>query len=178
MNAIYNQRDDRWQVQARLSQPTLKIGTNLSMSLRSQRDGYVYMFYQGTQPGSFYLLFPNQLDSKNAIRANQDLPLPRPEWNVTALGPHGTDHMLVMISATPRDFSALALPAEYVSAAGAFEKIRPTTPAVAQISQIATLSAAASKPACMTAADKRDSAVASACSNVFGAALVSVDEID
>jgi hypothetical protein len=178
MNAIYNQRDDRWQVQATLSQPTLKIGTNLSMSLRSQRDGYVYMFYQGTQPGSFYLLFPNQLDSKNAISANQDLPLPRPEWNVTALGPHGTDHVLVMISATPRDFSALALPAEYVSAAGAFEKIRPTAPAVAQISQIATLSAAASKPACMTAADKRDLGVASTCSNVFGAALVSIEETD
>jgi hypothetical protein len=33
------------------------------------------MFYEGTQPGSFYLLFPNQLDSNNAIAANQELEL-------------------------------------------------------------------------------------------------------
>jgi len=178
MNDIYNQRDDRWQVQAKLGQPTLKIGSNLSMTLHSQRDGFVYMFYQGTQPGSFYLLFPNQLDQNNAIVANEDLALPRATWNVTALGPKGSDHVLVMISATQRDFSALSLPADYVSAAGAFEKIRPTTPAVAQISQIAALSAAAGKAACKSVGEKRDRGVAGACSNVYGAALISIEETD
>jgi hypothetical protein len=178
LNDIYSQRDDRWQVQASLGAPTLKIGTNLAMSIRSQRDGYVYMFYQGTAPGSFYLLFPNQLDSKNAIVANEELKLPRQDWNVTALGPRGTDHVMVMVTATPRDFSVLALPAEYVSAAGPFEKIRPTIQAVAHISQIATLSAAAGKAACQNADEKRDPAVARQCSSVFGASLVSVDETD
>jgi len=178
LNDIYSQRDDRWQVQATLKQPTLKIGTQLAMSIRSQRDGFIYMFYQGTQPGSFYLLFPNQLDSNNAIAANQDLQLPRPDWNVTALGPRGTDHVMVMVTATPRDFSALALPAEYVSASGPFEKILPTTQAVAHISQIATLSAAAGKAACQKAGSTRDLGVARECSNVFGASLVSVEETD
>ncbi|HEV7614454.1 MAG TPA: caspase family protein [Steroidobacteraceae bacterium] len=178
LNDIYNQRDDRWEVQAKLSQPALKIGTHLAMSVRSQRDGFVYMFYQGTEPGSFYLLFPNQLDSNNAIAANQELQLPRPDWNVTALGPHGTDHLMVMVTATARDFSTLALPAEYVSASGPFEKIRPTTQAAAHIGQIATLSAAAGKAACRSAADKRDLGVARECSNVFGASLVSVEEVD
>jgi hypothetical protein len=149
LNDIYNQRDDRWQVQAGFGQPTLRIGTNLAMSIRSQRDGFVYMFYQGTVAGSFYLLFPNQLDSNNAIVANQDLSLPRADWNVTALGPRGTDHVLVMVTATPRDFSALALPAEYVSAAGPFAKIRPSLEAVAHISQIATLSATAAVFQCI-----------------------------
>jgi hypothetical protein len=175
---IYNQRDDRWQVQVTLGSPALKIGTQLAMSIRSQRDGFVYMFYQGTQPGSFYLLFPNQLDSNNAVAANQDLQLPRPDWNVTALGPRGTDHLMVMVTATVRDFSALALPAEYVSAAGPFEKIKPTAQAVARVSQIATLSAAAGKAACRDAAAKRDLGVSRQCSNVFGAALVSVEETD
>ncbi len=165
-------------MQASLGQPTLKIGTNLAMSIRSQRDGFVYLFYQGTQPGSFYLLFPNQLDSNNAIAANQDLQLPRQDWNVTALGPRGTDHVMVMVTATQRDFSTLALPAEYVSAAGPFEKIRPSAQAVAHISQIATLSAAAGKPACQNTGDKRDLGVARQCSNVFGASLVSVEETD
>jgi hypothetical protein len=178
LNDIYGERDDRWRVEAALARPTLKIGTNLAMSVRSQRDGFVYMFYQGTAPGSFYLLFPNQLDSNNAIAANQDLRLPRQDWNVTALGPRGTDHVLVMVTATQRDFSALALPAEYVSAAGPFEKIRPTVQAVAHISQIATLSAAAGKAACQNADAKRDLGVARQCSNVFGASLVSVEETD
>ncbi len=175
---IYSQRDDRWEVQATLSQPAVKIGAQLAMSVRSQREGFVYLFYQGTAPGSFYLLFPNQLDSNNAIAANQDLQLPRPDWNVTALGPRGTDHLMVMVTATARDFSALALPAEYVSASGPFEKIRQTTQAAAHISQIATLSAAAGKAACRSAADKRDLGVARECSNAFGASLVSVEEID
>ena len=178
LNDIYSQRDDRWLVQATFSRPRLKIGTNLAMSIRSQRDGFVYMFYQGTQPGSFYLLFPNQLDSNNAIAANQDLNLPRQDWNVTALGPRGIDHVMVMVSATARDFSAVALPAEYVSAAGPFQKIRPTLPAVAHVSQLATLSAAAGKAACRSADEKRDLTVARQCSNAFGASLVSVEETD
>jgi hypothetical protein len=77
-----------------------------------------------------------------------------------------------------RDFSALALPAEYVSAAGPFEKIKPTAQAIARVSQIATLSAAAGKAACRDAAAKRDLGVSRQCSNVFGAALVSVEETD
>jgi hypothetical protein len=148
------------------------------MSIRSQRDGFVYMFYQGTQPGSFYLLFPNQLDSNNAIAANQDLQLPRQDWTVTALGPRGTDHVLIMVTATARDFSTLALPAEYVSAEGPFEKILPTVQAVAHISQIATLSAAAGHAACQNAGNKRDLGVARQCSNVFGASLLSVEETE
>jgi hypothetical protein len=85
---------------------------------------------------------------------------------------------MVMVAATQRDFSALTLPAEYVSAAGPFEKIRPTAQAVARISQIATLSAAAGKGACQTTGGKRDLGVARVCSNVFGASLLSVEETD
>jgi Caspase domain/Domain of unknown function (DUF4384) len=177
LNDIYNQRDDRWQVEAKLDHPTLKIGGNLSVSVRSPRDGFIYLFYQGSQPDSFYLLFPNQLDSANAISANQELMLPRSDWSVTALGPRGTDHLLVMVTETARDFSALALPAEYVSQAGPFEKLQRTPQAVARIGQIATLSAATRKPACQNIAS-RDLGVARQCSNVFGASLVSVEEID
>jgi hypothetical protein len=178
LNDIYSQRDDRWDVQATVAQPTLKIGNNLALSVHSQRDGFVYLFYQGTQTGSFYLLFPNQLDSNNTIAANQDLQLPRGDWNVTALGPPGTDHMLVLVTATARDFSTLALPAEYVSQAGPFEKIQPTSSAAQHVGQIATLSAAAGKDACKSAGGKRDLGVAKRCSNVFGASLVSVVETD
>ncbi|HEV7358920.1 MAG TPA: caspase family protein [Steroidobacteraceae bacterium] len=178
LNDIFNQRDDRWQVDATLASPSLKIGSNLSMSVHSAREGFVYLFYRGSQPDSLYLLFPNSLDSSNAIKANQSLKLPRQDWSVTALGPKGTDYLMVMVTDTPRDFSALALPAEYVSQAGAFEKIRPTAQAVARIGQAATLSAAVAKKECQSADAKRDLGVARHCSNVFGATLVSLQETD
>jgi hypothetical protein len=178
LHDIYSQRDDRWQVQTTLASPTLKIGSNLKMSIRSQRDGFVYLFYRGTQTDSFYLLFPNSLDSANAIKANQELQLPRQDWSVTALGPKGADHLMVMVTDTPRDFSALALPAEYVSNSGPFEKFQPTAQAVARIGQIATLSAALSKKECQSDEPSRDLGVARRCSNVFGASLVTVQETD
>jgi Caspase domain/Domain of unknown function (DUF4384) len=178
LNDIYSQRDDRWQVQATLASSTLKIGSNLAMSVRSQRDGFVYLFYRGTQPDSFYLLFPNTLDTANTIKANQDLKLPRQDWSVTALGPKGTDHLMVMVTDTPRDFSALALPADYVSKSGPFEKFQPTAQAIARIGQIATLSAAVAKKECQGGDASRDLGVARRCSNVFGASLVTVQETD
>jgi hypothetical protein len=177
LNDINQQRDDRWQVRVNLDQPTLKIGANLTMSVRSDRAGFVYLFYRGSQPDSFYLLFPNKLDSNNPIAANEELHLPRPDWTVTALGPKGTDHILVMVTETARDFSSLSLPAEYVSASGPFEKIQPTTGAVARIGQIATLSAAVKKSEC-NGTGARDLGIARRCSSVFGASLVSVEEMD
>jgi Caspase domain/Domain of unknown function (DUF4384) len=180
MNDIFGQRDDRWEVSAKLQTPTLKIGANLNLTVHSQREGFVYLFYRGTQPDSFYLLFPNQLDAANAIKANQDLQLPRQDWNVTALGPKGTDHLMVMVTETPRDFSTLALPAEYVSKSGPFEKIQPTAQAIARIGQAAALSAAFTNKECqsLSGGGKRDLAVARHCSNVFGAAMISVEETD
>jgi hypothetical protein len=175
---IYSQRDDRWQVQVSLDTPSLKIGTNLGMAVTSSRAGYVYVFYRGTQPDSLYLLFPNQLDAANSIAADQALRLPRPAWAVTALGPKGTDHVLVLVTETERDFSALALPTDYVSPSGPFGKIRPTAQAAARIGQLATLSAAARQPACQLHADNRDLGVARQCSNVFGASMVSLEETE
>jgi hypothetical protein len=175
---IYNQRDDRWVVDAKLAAASLKIGSNLNLSIRSQRDGYVYVFYRGTTPDSFYLLFPNQLDSANAIVANQEMKLPRKEWSVSALGPKGTDHLMVMVTETPRDFSNLALPAQYVSQSGPFEKIQPTAAAVASIGQAAVLSSALKQSECSNGGAKRDLGVAKRCSNVFGASVLSVEETD
>ncbi len=177
LDTIYRQRDDRWQVDASAGQPTLKIGTNLTLAIHSQRAGFVYVFYQGSQPNSFYMLFPNKLDSNNQIAAGGDLHLPGQDWSVTALGPKGTDHLLVMVTESQRDFSNLSLPAEYVSEAGPFEKIQPTTGSVAIITQLATLSAAAKSGECTTPG-ARDFGVARRCSSAFGASELSVEEVE
>lgn len=177
LNTIYEQRDDRWQVDASAGQPTLKIGADLMLSIHSQRAGYVYVFYQGSQPNSFYMLFPNQLEANNQISADGVIHLPGPDWSVTALGPKGTDHLLVMVTQSQRDFSRLSLPAEYVSQEGPFEKIQPTQRSVEVITQLATLSAAAKSHEC-TNPGSRDLGVARRCSSVFGASQLSVEEVE
>jgi hypothetical protein len=176
LHDIYSQRDDRFAVTATLSKPVLNIGQDfLDLTITSQRDGFIYIFYLGSRPDSFYLLFPNQLDAQNVIKANEPVMLPRRAWTVNALGPAGTDHILVMVAETTRDLGDYSLPSDYVSRSGPFGKILPTPQAVARINEIASLSMAFKNPECQSGAD-RDQAIARRCSNAFGAALVSVIE--
>ena len=176
LNDIYTQRDDRWGVAARLGKPTLHIGTDvLDFSITSQRDGFVYIFYLGTQPNSFYLLFPNQLDARNGIKAGEELRLPRPDWSVNALGPAGTDHLLIMVTENPRDLGDYSLPKEYVSLNGPFGMFQVTPATAAHINEAATLAKSFRSPECLST-DHRDLGVARHCANSFGAVVVSVEE--
>ena len=173
MNDLYARRDDRWGVTVTPSQPSLKIGADtLDLRVISDRDGYVYIFYLGTGPDSFYLLFPNQLDGQNRISAGETLKLPAPSWTVNALGPAGKDHILVMVTETPRDLGQYALPAQYVSLSGPFGKIGTTARAAGQLTQVAALSSGWKQPKC------RDLGIRAKneCSNTFGAALTDVEE--
>lgn len=176
LNDIYSQRDDRWGVQVTLGKPVLKVGSDvLDFNVVSQRDGFLYVFYMGTSPDSFYLLFPNKLDPQNQVKAGETVRLPRPSWTINALGPAGTDHIMVMVTQTPRDLGDYSLPERYVSLAGPFGKIQASTDSVAHLDQVATLSKSFRSPECTTGAG-RDNQIAQRCSNVFGAALVSVEE--
>jgi hypothetical protein len=110
LKEIEAQRNPKRRVDVTVDKSELRIGKDpLNLKIRSVRDGYVYLVLLGSDRKSFYLLFPNGLDRDNAIRANVTLTLPRPDWQVVAQGPAGTDHMLVVISDTPRDLSALTL---------------------------------------------------------------------
>jgi hypothetical protein len=59
----------------------------------------------GTDKSHFYQLFPNGIDRQNRIAAHQELILPRKGWHITAGGPPGVNHLLVMVAKSPRDFS-------------------------------------------------------------------------
>ena len=59
----------------------------------------------GSDDQSFYLLFPNRLDTDNRIKAHQTYHFPRPTWQVTAGGPPGTNRVLFVVSQTARDAS-------------------------------------------------------------------------
>lgn len=77
----------------------------LEFSVKSERAGYVYVLMLSSA-GDLLQLFPNQLDKRNQIRAQETLSLPRASWAMKAGGPAGTNHFLVMVSERERDFAA------------------------------------------------------------------------
>lgn len=114
---VEQQKNPRRKVDVQLSKSSLQIGKDaLDLTIKSSHDGYVYLVLLGSDAQSFYVLFPNGLDKANRIKANQPLRLPKPDWQVKAAGPAGTDQLLVIVSDTPRQLDSLTL-AEPTSAA-------------------------------------------------------------
>ncbi|MEI6619060.1 MAG: DUF4384 domain-containing protein, partial [Betaproteobacteria bacterium] len=114
---IAQQANPRRQVKVSLSKPALRIGKDsLDITVSSNHAGFVYMVMLGSDAKSFYILFPNGLDGNNAIEANKPLRLPRPDWQVQAAGPAGTDQLLVMVSDVPRKLDGLEIAAPSTAA--------------------------------------------------------------
>ncbi len=109
---IEQQRNPRRRVEVNLSRTSLRIGKDpLALRVTSSHPGHVYLVMLGSDRKSFYVLFPNALDADNRIEAGKPLALPRPDWKLMAQGPAGTNHLLVMVTDTPRNLAALtALP--------------------------------------------------------------------
>jgi hypothetical protein len=107
---IEQQRDPRIVLDVKLSKSVLKIGKDaLDLSIKSSHDGYIYLVLLGSDRKSFYVLYPNGLDKDNRIKAGQTRKLPRPDWQLEAAGPPGTDHLLVMVSSSPRQIDRLTM---------------------------------------------------------------------
>jgi Domain of unknown function (DUF4384)/Caspase domain len=107
---IQQQSNPRMVVDVKLSKSVLKIGKDaLEMSIRSSHDGYIYLVLLGSDRKSFYVLYPNGLDRNNQIKAGQTRKLPRADWQLEAAGPPGEDHLLVMVSSSPRKLDRLAM---------------------------------------------------------------------
>lgn len=93
----------------KLASNKVKIGSDsISMSINSNKDGYVYILLLGSSKNNFYILFPNKLDQSNQIKANETMVLPSALWKIQAGGPVGVDNILVVVSETPRDFSLIS----------------------------------------------------------------------
>jgi hypothetical protein len=107
---IQQQSNPRMAVDVKLSKSVLKIGKDaLEMSVKSSHDGYIYMVLLGSDRKSFYVLYPNGLDRDNQIKAGQTRKLPRPDWQLEASGPPGEDHLLVMVTSSPRKIDRLEM---------------------------------------------------------------------
>jgi len=107
---IEQQRNPKRLVEVQVSKPSLKIGKDsLDLSIKSSHDGYLYLILLGSDSKSFYVLYPNGLDKNNQVKAGQTVRIPRPDWEVKAAGPVGTNNLLVMVSDTPRKLNTLTM---------------------------------------------------------------------
>ena len=107
---IEQQRNPKRVVDVKVSKPSMKIGKDsLDLSIKSSHDGYIYMILLGSDAKSFYVLYPNGLDKNNAIKAGQTVRIPKPDWEVKAAGPVGTNNLLVMVSDSPRKLNTLTM---------------------------------------------------------------------
>ncbi len=107
---IEQQRNPKRSIEVKVNKPTLKIGKDLlDLSIKSKTDGYLYLVLLGSDASSFYLLYPNGLESDNFIKAGQTVKVPKPDWGIKAAGPEGTDRLLVMVSDSPRKLDTLQM---------------------------------------------------------------------
>jgi Domain of unknown function (DUF4384) len=89
---------------------SLVIGRDrMKFRVKSSEAGYLYVFFSGTDNAGLTLLFPNANDAKNRIAADTEMVLPRESWNIDAGGPPGVNHIVTMVSRSPRDFSGVGL---------------------------------------------------------------------
>ncbi|HSV61017.1 MAG TPA: serine/threonine-protein kinase [Variovorax sp.] len=106
----------------------------LAFDVRSNRAGYVYV-YLLSSGNEMFLLFPNLLDKRNKISANETLSLPRPAWPMDSGGPPGNNEFAVLVSEHERDFASTGMQSEGVfpqfplPALAALEAARGTGPA-------------------------------------------------
>ena len=109
---IVDHADAQHSVSLTLRQQRLAIGTDaLHYRIESNRGGHAYVYLSSSDQTRLYLLFPDELDRDNRIRAQVPLELPRRGPPLVAIGPPGTDLLLAVVSPHPRDFAGAGLAA-------------------------------------------------------------------
>jgi hypothetical protein len=143
----------------------------LRMSITSPRDGYLYIALAGSDNKSLYLLYPNTLETNNAVKAGQKVDLPTARWRITAGGPAGVDSMLVMVTDSPRDLSRLQ-----GDKVGPFLKTLMSTDGKSQLQWLLSTSENSDDKSCQVGGAKRNLKVSTACSDAFASSLLTVLE--
>jgi hypothetical protein len=175
LRQMFDQRDAKRRVQVTLSKDKLKIGQDsLDFMVQSDRAGYVYVAVAGSDNQSMVLLFPNDLDQSNKIEAGQQLSLPRPNWRVKAGGPEGRDNLLIFVADSPRDLTQLSSNKEGISKTGPFVTSLNNSAGRASLGALMSTSKTVTTAECTSAAQRRSNPL---CSDAYGAAMVTVDEV-
>lgn len=97
--------DSRWQVRLSAEPPRAKIGKEtFKLTVSSSETGYLTLLYVGSDGSEFMQLYPQAPGTVVQISANAPMRLPD---EYAAHGPAGVNHLLAIVSATPRDFSGV-----------------------------------------------------------------------
>jgi hypothetical protein len=170
LRQMFNQRDAKRKVTVSVGKNVLKIGTDsLEFAVKSDRPGYLYLALAGSDNSSLYLLFPNDLEAKNKVEAGQVIQFPRPDWNIKASGPPGTDNLLVIVADAPRNLSALD-----GSKVGPFMMSLNNQDGRAKLGTLLSASQASGSPACASSSSVRSDGN---CSDAYGATMIKVMEV-
>lgn len=171
---IYNNRDDRRSVTLTSAKPAFRINRDdVDFTLTSSHSGHLYILMVGSDGKSFDMLFPNQLDADNTVRAGQPLRLPRASWMVKAGGPAGKNHLLAIVSEAPRDFSKVGM-----QPAGPFSIVPATAASSQDLQRVSASSANAASSDCQKPSSLRNLVVQKSCSNAYGAAMMVLEEVN
>ena len=91
-------------VQLSSTTPTVKVGQPIRLSVTAGADGYLYLFSIPQKSRQVVMIFPNQEDPRNQVRAGQRLDLPRGSWHLEAGEPPEDLQIVALLSPTPRRF--------------------------------------------------------------------------
>lgn len=172
---VYANRDARRLVTLTANPTEMRIRTDkLGLTLTSSHAGFVYILMVDGSGKTFDMLFPNKRDNANYMRAGETLYLPRPGWDVIAGGPPGQNTVLAIVSDAPRDFSKLGM-----RPAGPFSSVEAGAQGANHDIQLAVASTSnADKAACRAVGKQRALLVVEDCSDVYGAAMVTINEVN
>lgn len=169
---ILAQRDPRREVILQSRSPRLRIGQDrFDLAVTSARSGYLHLVLLGSDNHSYYLLFPNELDGNNYIKAGQTMHLPRQSWAIEAQGPAGTDKLLAVVTASPRDLSQLGKERN-----GPFLHTLTDRDGRATLQWLMGSSGNLHTAGCGDTGAKRNISLVQACSDVYGAAMLDIVE--
>ncbi|MDN0075107.1 caspase family protein [Crenobacter sp. SG2303] len=172
LEQIHAQRDGGRELKVELKASQLKIGQDkLAMSITSPQDGYLYIALAGSDSKSLYLLYPNRLDSDNAIKAGQTVQLPRKAWQIDAGGPVGRDSLLVMVTDSPRQLKQLK-----AEAVGPFMQTLLDMQGRSLLQQVLATSDNGRNGEC--SATLRNLQVSKRCSDAFASSLLNLQEVE
>ncbi len=169
---MFQQRDATRVLSVEANQKILKINKDpLELTITSPTDGYLYVALAGSDQESLYLLFPNQIDANNQIKANVPVKLPRRSWRIVAGGPKGTDTVLVIVTDSPRDLSQLD-----GEDAGPFVMPLQTREGRSQLQALIGASGNADQQVCQTGGKTRNLKVQIVCSDAYAVKLIEFEE--
>ena len=169
---MFQQRDATRVLSVEANQKILKINKDpLELTITSPTDGYLYVALAGSDQESLYLLFPNQIDANNQIKANVPVRLPRRSWRIVGGGPKGTDTVLVIVTDSPRDLSQLD-----GEDAGPFVMPLQTREGRSQLQALIGASGNADQQVCQTGGKTRNLQVQIVCSDAYAAKLIEFEE--